>query len=141
MGHPLTDAEIVQLALDAGFPRLIDTHALLTAIDPMPACIRLVRSVLAMSMGGYSCAKRATEPSNEFAACREHCGDATACPHSAPDIETFVMYQGYVRTLTLLTRNALDKPAPHGDQIAEIIAEARDKLEAKSLAFKPSRSI
>lgn len=46
-------------------------------------------------MGNFSCAKRAADPTNESATCKQWCGNSETCLHVEPDedlVDTMIRY-------------------------------------------------
>jgi len=78
-------------------------------------------------MSNYSCAKRAADPSNEFAACRQHCGDDAKCMRVTPDVAIAGLCFSTANTLTRMVWKLND--IEHGETIAEVLRNARDQLE------------
>lgn len=78
-------------------------------------------------MSSYSCAKRAADPTNEFAACRQHCGNDAECLRVAPDVAIAGICFHTANTLARMVWKLND--VEHGEAIAEVLRNARDQLE------------
>jgi hypothetical protein len=73
----------------------------------------------------YSCAKRAADPSNEFAACLKWCGNSASCPCS-----TSAQVDGAIDHLTALIRKLLNSRDAKVQALAESLQKVRADFES-----------
>jgi hypothetical protein len=65
-------------------------------------------------MSSYSCAKRAADPSNEFAACRKHCGNDDICVRAQTPLTTCAWSSGQPGCVAGCPQIADGEPAKSG---------------------------
>jgi hypothetical protein len=66
-------------------------------------------------MTTYSCAKRAADPSNLTAACRQWCGNTETCLHTGDDESLIKTMMRYYRDATPETQAYLRGEGPKSD--------------------------
>lgn len=75
----------------------------------------------------FSCAKRAADPSNEFAACPQWCGDSKKCLHASAEKTKAV------DLLTNTIRTLLNSPDIEVQRLAESLQSTRSDFESGAL--------
>jgi hypothetical protein len=89
------------------------------------------------SLPAFSCARRANDSSNEFAACLQHCGDDKRCIRTLSDAERIEAQE--LRELTLTIRRWLNTPADSWfHRAAEAVMAIHPQYDTRTPSKEPT---